>query len=208
MEDRYSFSRQGSGVWRSLRDGDFEEEDVWEVLKENKDSTSKVGQSVESYVPVRRNLPSAARMIPRTLSATNNSSSSNIASSSSSSSHEPNGGVKQQSAPVNIPDWSKISSSKSNKASSRNGPWHDDDDDVGGGGRGGDGDEYDDDDDEEEEEEEEYNSKVPPHEFLARRLARSQISSFSVFEGVGRKLKGRDLRKVRNAVLTKTGFLE
>ena len=199
MEDRYTFSRQGSDVWRSLRDGDFEEEDVWAVLKERKDSTSKVGRSIESYVPVRRSLPSAARMIPRTFSATNNSS--NIGSSSSSSSHEANG-VKQQSAPVNIPDWSKISSRKSKKASSMNGPWQDDEDDGGYGNGVMNGFGHSDD-----EEDDEYNSKVPPHEFLARRLARSQIS-FSVFEGVGRKLKGRDLRKVRNAVLTKTGFLE
>ncbi|XP_022716890.1 uncharacterized protein LOC111275669 isoform X2 [Durio zibethinus] len=211
MEDRYTFSRQGSGVWRSLRDGDFEEEDVWAVLKDRKDSTSKVVQSIESTVPVRRHLPSAARIIPRTFSATNNSSI--IGSSSSSSSHEANG-VKQRSAPVNIPDWSKISRKKSKKASSRNDLWHDDEDDDDDGGHG-----YDDDDDsgvmngfgeidDEEEDCGEYNSKVPPHEILARRLARSQISSFSVFEGVGRKLKGRDLRKVRNAVLTKTGFLE
>ena len=62
--------------------------------------------------------------------------------------------------------------------------------------------------DDEEEEENEYDTKLPPHEFIARRLARSQISSFSVFEGVGRTLKGRDLSEVRNAVLSKTGFLE
>ncbi|XWS11229.1 hypothetical protein CRYUN_Cryun38cG0066200 [Craigia yunnanensis] len=197
MEDRYTSSRQGTGLWRSLRDGDFEEEDVWAVLKERNDSTSMVGHSIESSVPVRRYLPSASRMIPRTFSDTNNISS--IGSSSSSSSDEANG-VKQQSAPVNIPDWSKISRKKSKKASSRNGSWHDDEDDDDGGGFG--------DSDEEEEDDDEYNSKVPPHDFLARRLARSQISSFSVFEGVGRKLKGRDLRKVRNAVLTKTGFLE
>ncbi|WRX29089.1 Senescence regulator S40 - like 6 [Theobroma cacao] len=209
MEDRYTFPRQGSGVWRALKDGDFEEEDVWAVLKERKDCTSKFGQSIESYAPVRRHLPSAARMIPRAFSDINNSS--NIDSSSSSSSHEING-VKQQSAPVNIPDWSKISKNKSKKASSRNYPWHDDEgDDDGDDGYGHDNNgvvngfgESDD----EEDDDEEYNSKVPPHEFLARRLARSQISSFSVFEGVGRKLKGRDLRKVRNAVLTNTGFLE
>ncbi|MBA0733784.1 hypothetical protein Gogos_017763 [Gossypium gossypioides] len=195
--DRYSYSRQGSGVWRSLRDGDFEEEDVWAVLKERKDSTNKLGQqSIESSVPVRRHLPSAARMIPGTFSTINNSS--NIGSSSSSSSHEANG-VKQQSAPVNIPDWSNISRNKSKKGP--NGLWHDHDDGDGDGVLVGFADSDDDDDDE-------YNSKLPPHEFLAKRLARSQISSFSVFEGVGRKLKGRDLRKVRNAVLTKTGFLE
>ncbi|MBA0705618.1 hypothetical protein Golax_017801 [Gossypium laxum] len=199
--DRYSYSRQGSGVWRSLRDGDFEEEDVWAVLKERKDSTNKLGQqSIESSVPVRRHLPSAARMIPGTFSTINNSS--NIGSSSSSSSQEANG-VKQQSAPVNIPDWSNISRNKSKKGP--NGLWHDHDDGDGDGVLVGFADsDYDDDDDDDDE----YNSKLPPHEFLAKRLARSQISSFSVFEGVGRKLKGRDLRKVRNAVLTKTGFLE
>ncbi|PPD74089.1 hypothetical protein GOBAR_DD28980 [Gossypium barbadense] len=130
MEDRYSFP--------SLRDGDFEEGDVWAVLKESKDSTYKVGHSSESSIPDRGHVPSAARMIPRTLSAIN--TSSNIGSCCSSYSHEAND-VKQQSAPENIPDL---------------------------------------------------------------RLARNQISSFSVFEGVGRKLKGRDLKKVRNAVLTKT----
>ncbi|KAE8704349.1 Actin cytoskeleton-regulatory complex protein end3, putative isoform 9 [Hibiscus syriacus] len=191
-EDRYPCSRRGSGVWRSLRDGDFEEEDVWAVLKERKDSTTttiKLGRSIEessSAVTVRRQLPSAARVIPRTFSAIKNGSSS---------SHEANG-VKhqQQSAPVRIPDWSKFSrNNKSKKGSSR----HDDDDD-----------EDDDDRDFDDDDEEEFDSKLPPHEFLAKRQARSQISSFSVFEGVGRKLKGRDLRKVRNAVLTKTGFLE
>ncbi|MBA0632571.1 hypothetical protein Godav_001282 [Gossypium davidsonii] len=164
MEDRYSFP--------SLRDGDFKEEDVWAVLKESKDSIYKVGHSSESSIPDRGHVPSAARMIPRTLSAIN--TSSNIGSCCSSYSHEAND-VKQQSAPENIPDWSKVSTKM------RNGSWHDDDDD-----------------------DDEYNSMLPPHEILARRLARNQISSFSVFEGVGRKLKGRDLKKVRNAVLTKT----
>ncbi|GAY35187.1 hypothetical protein CUMW_014850, partial [Citrus unshiu] len=62
---------------------------------------------------------------------------------------------------------------------------------------------YDDDDDEDDGE-----NRVPPHEWLAKKLARNQISSSSVCEGVGRTLKGRDLSKVRNAILTKTGFLD
>lgn len=53
--------------------------------------------------------------------------------------------------------------------------------------------------DESDEEEE----MVPPHVVAARRHARSS----SVLEGVGRTLKGRDLRRVRNAVLRRTGFL-
>ncbi|XP_039047657.1 uncharacterized protein LOC120188234 [Hibiscus syriacus] len=44
--------------------------------------------------------------------------------------------------------------------------------------------------------------RVPPHEYLARRRG----ASFSVHEGIGRTLKGRDLRCVRNAVWKKTGF--
>ncbi|CAI9762075.1 unnamed protein product [Fraxinus pennsylvanica] len=43
---------------------------------------------------------------------------------------------------------------------------------------------------------------VPPHEYLAR----TRGASLSVHEGVGRTLKGRDLRKVRNAVWKQTGF--
>ncbi|XP_008779969.3 uncharacterized protein LOC103699742 [Phoenix dactylifera] len=52
-------------------------------------------------------------------------------------------------------------------------------------------------------EEEEEEEMVPPHVIVAR----SHVMTFSVFEGVGRTLKGRDLRRVRNAVLQKTGFL-
>lgn len=188
---RYGLYRQSSGLWRSLRDGDFEEEDVWAVLRDRTDSTSIVGKSKEPSTSVPRPLPSASRMIPR---ATNSSSSSN------GSSHEPK--IVQQSAPVNIPDWSAIYGKKSKKAS-KNASWHnddDDDDDHGVMNYAGDSDE--------DEDEDEHNYKLPPHEIISRRLARSQISSFSVFEGVGRTLKGRDLSKVRNAVLTRTGFLE
>ncbi|MCD7472966.1 hypothetical protein HAX54_014410 [Datura stramonium] len=60
-----------------------------------------------------------------------------------------------------------------------------------------------------EEEDDDYgDGMVPPHEYIARRAARNQIASFSMMEGVGRTLKGRDLSKLRNAILTKTGFLE
>eukprot|EP00268_Persea_americana_P048245 TRINITY_DN507_c1_g2_i1.p1 TRINITY_DN507_c1_g2~~TRINITY_DN507_c1_g2_i1.p1 ORF type:complete len:201 (-),score=30.67 TRINITY_DN507_c1_g2_i1:118-720(-) len=45
---------------------------------------------------------------------------------------------------------------------------------------------------------------LPPHEMVAR----SQMATFSVFEGLGRTLKGRDLRRLRNAVWQKTGFLD
>ncbi|RLN28820.1 uncharacterized protein C2845_PM05G05250 [Panicum miliaceum] len=45
---------------------------------------------------------------------------------------------------------------------------------------------------------------VPPHEIVARRAA----AHSSVLEGAGRTLKGRDLRRVRNAILRRTGFLD
>lgn len=57
---------------------------------------------------------------------------------------------------------------------------------------------YDDDDDEEE--------MVPPHVIMGRRIA-GKIA-FSVCTGIGRTLKGRDLREVRNSILRLTGFLE
>ncbi|CAL8999533.1 PREDICTED: unknown [Prunus dulcis] len=85
------------------------------------------------------------------------------------------------SLPVGIPDWSKIlrDEYRENRKSDDD---DDGDDDVDGGVR------------------------VPPHEFLARQMARTRIASFSVHEGVGRTLKGRDLSRVRNAIWEKTGF--
>lgn len=59
-----------------------------------------------------------------------------------------------------------------------------------------------------EDEEDEEEEMFPPHELLARKMARNKISSSSVCEGAGRTLKGRDQRKVRDAVFSKTGFLE
>ncbi|CAL0310870.1 unnamed protein product [Lupinus luteus] len=208
MEDKFNIVRQHSGIWRSLRDGDFEEEEVWSVIKDRPDYKSK--DNVSSPLSVPRTLPTAARMIPRT-SSNNNSSSAN-------SSHENK--VVQQSAPVNIPNWSKIyRNNKQNNTSNNVSRFHHDYDfyhsfdDEGGVDSDADSDGVvnyggEDSDDEEEELRDKFDPKLPPHEFIARRLARSQISSFSVFEGVGRTLKGRDLSKVRNVVLSKTGFLE
>ena len=50
---------------------------------------------------------------------------------------------------------------------------------------------------------------LPPQEMVARARAReSPMTTFSVLEGAGRTLKGRDLRQVRNAVWRKTEFLD
>lgn len=88
-----------------------------------------------------------------------------------------------QSAPVNVPDWSKIL-----------GIDHRKDNPIGFPGAG-------------DEDEDEGDDKLPPHEYLAREQARSQMTTTSVFHGVGRTLKGRDMSRVRNAVWRQTGFL-
>ncbi|XP_059662245.1 protein S40-5 [Cornus florida] len=77
------------------------------------------------------------------------------------------------SAPMNVPDWSKIYRVDSVES------LHDSDDGM---------------DDRESE-------MVPPHEYLAYARSRN-----SVFEGVGRTLKGRDMSRVRDAVWSQTGF--
>ncbi|KAI3520251.1 hypothetical protein L1887_09549 [Cichorium endivia] len=90
-----------------------------------------------------------------------------------------------KSLPVNVPDWSKILRDEYKHHGSRE---DDHDHDVG----------FNDDDDDDDDE------RLPPHEYLAR----TRIASFSVHEGVGRTLKGRDLSRVRNAIWKQTGFEE
>ncbi|KAB1221665.1 hypothetical protein CJ030_MR2G024026 [Morella rubra] len=94
-------------------------------------------------------------------------------------------GGTPSSLPVNIPDWSKIL--RDEYRDNRRGDGVDDDDVDG-------------------DVDCENGVRVPPHEFLARQMARTRIASFSVHEGIGRTLKGRDLSRVRNAIWEKTGF--
>ncbi|KAL2473406.1 uncharacterized protein Fot_49142 [Forsythia ovata] len=166
---------------KALEDEDFQETEVWASLEE----FSK-GKKAKEYSPGSSStsawgLSSAPRVIPK----------------ANSGSHEQVGTGRKSSAPVHIPDCSKIlKRDPSNKDL-----WDDEcgsDDDT----RKRFFDEVDDFETEDGEE------MVPPHEYLARRLAGTQIASFSMLEGVGRTLKGRDLSKLRNAILTKTGFLE
>ncbi|KAI4371137.1 hypothetical protein MLD38_019403 [Melastoma candidum] len=84
------------------------------------------------------------------------------------------------SAPVDVPDWSKIYRVSSMEfMNGTDEAWMDD----------------------------RESEMVPPHEYLARVYARSRESAAdSVFEGVGRTLKGRDMRRVRDAVWSQTGF--
>ncbi|XP_021994245.1 uncharacterized protein LOC110890908 isoform X1 [Helianthus annuus] len=85
------------------------------------------------------------------------------------------------SLPVDVPDWSMILKNELIKNRTTAGI---DDDDL-------DIDMYGDDD-----------NLIPPHEYLAR----GRTMSFSVHEGIGRTLKGRDLSRVRNAVWKQIGF--
>ena len=64
---------------------------------------------------------------------------------------------------------------------------------------------------EEEEEEREYEeseyegeTKMPPHEYLS--MVERSRGTGSVLEGSGRTLKGRDMRRLRDAVWNQTGF--
>lgn len=190
MANRHAaIGKNSCGGGRSMRDDDFDEEDVWAVMKERKDSSPRMRKSLEycsgssSSSSSAWRLPTAPRGIRRGI---------NTPSHEAKPAHH-------SSAPMNIPDWSKIYRKNSrampwiddvedgNEAGNTHQVCIDDDDDDGGG---------------------EDDDMVPPHEWIARKLASSQISSFSVCEGIGRTLKGRDLSKVRNAVLTKTGFLE
>ncbi|KAD0533609.1 hypothetical protein R6Q59_016588 [Mikania micrantha] len=79
------------------------------------------------------------------------------------------------SAPVNVPDWSKIYRVDSVES------MHDSDDGA----------------------DDHKSDMVPPHEYLARS---HRSTAKSVFEGVGRTLKGRDMSRVRDAVWSQTGF--
>ncbi|CAH8345581.1 unnamed protein product [Eruca vesicaria subsp. sativa] len=86
------------------------------------------------------------------------------------------------SAPVKVPDWSKILKVESVESIHYNNTTNA-------------ADVYD----------EDWESEmVPPHEYVAR--SRDGNGGSSVFLGVGRTLKGRDMRRVRDAVWSQTGF--
>ncbi|KAL3820698.1 hypothetical protein ACJIZ3_006603 [Penstemon smallii] len=89
----------------------------------------------------------------------------------------PRGRHVATSAPVNVPDWSKIYRVDSVESLHDSVSYYDDND----------------------------SELIPPHEYLAREYGRKTAAN-SVFEGVGRTLKGRDLSRVRDAVWSQTGF--
>ncbi|WOL10405.1 hypothetical protein Cni_G19160 [Canna indica] len=156
-------------------DEDFEEEEVWDAVAEGREEASPKAAAARRG----NKLPGAAGARLNTILR-------------KSAGPESSGRARRQTAPVSIPDWSKIY--KRGQGSGASGAVC---------GEEGGGNESDDDDEDEDDDD-----RAPPHEWLAKKMARTQISSPSVCEGAGRTLKGRDLSKVRNAVLTKTGFLE
>lgn len=166
-----------------LENEEFQEEDVWAVMK-GRAKTGNKERSSPSSASACRIFPATPRGIPRVKSG----------------SFESQQGIAavhpQSSAPVNIPDWAKIHKRKSSSRINDN--QHEGAERFGGFLGNADA----------SDEEEDTEELVPPHEFIARRLARTPIVSFSMCEGIGRTLKGRDLSRLRNAILAKTGFLE
>ncbi|XP_027332715.1 uncharacterized protein LOC113847675 [Abrus precatorius] len=176
----------------SMSNEDFDEEDVWGVAKERERDylSPKMRLSKESSGSSSAwRLSTSPRKIPRT-----NSNSITLPSLGSDTNV-----VQRSSAPMAIPDWSKIYGKNGKKGVEEG---------VNNKGDCGYEDHYYHDDEYGDDDVEDEDDMIPPHEWIARKLARSQISSFSVCEGIGRTLKGRDLSKVRNAILTKTGFIE
>ncbi|XP_020227710.1 uncharacterized protein LOC109808925 isoform X2 [Cajanus cajan] len=189
MADWGGFLNKTSGFGGgSTRNEDFDEEDVLGVTMERDYLSPKIMVSKESSDSSSSSawrISTSPRKIPRTNSIT-------LLPSLESDANE----VRGSSAPMDIPDWSKIYGKKCVEEEGVNKKF-----DCSHHGDHYHGDYGDDDDDDDDD-------MIPPHEWIARKLARSQISSFSVCEGIGRTLKGRDLSKVRNAILTKTGFIE
>ncbi|KAH6795920.1 hypothetical protein C2S51_036906 [Perilla frutescens var. frutescens] len=164
---------------------DLEEEEVWAMINAREGSNSRNFEHGFSSSSFAWRANAASRSIPR---------------GGGSGRQEPSSprraGRHRSSAPVEIPDWSKILRKKSKKDL-----WDDACDAHSDHGSEVGAVKIDDDGEEEGE-------MAPPHEYLARRLERTRIASHSMCEGVGRTLKGRDLRKIRNSILTKTGFIE
>ncbi|KAL8033552.1 hypothetical protein ABFX02_13G166800 [Erythranthe guttata] len=174
----YGLYSQGSSGWTSMRNEEFHEGDVWAVFN-NETKDSDTDASIGIGTKIRKDSGTSS---PRTRPRSNNTNNS--------------GFIVQHSAPIKIRPadwWSKIYIDNNSRNVDSSCSWWlqydaDSDDDASW---------------ESEEEDEGEGDMIPPHEWIANRLC-----SFSVCEGAGRTLKGRDLSRVRNDVLTKTGFLE
>lgn len=197
MDDQQGFNQMiSSSRGKAPEDDDhedFNEEDVWAVnlMKDREDGSNwKAKRALEYYSSAQacHRIPAVPKVIPRVNSVGHHMITH-----------------RQSSSPLRIPVWSGNNNSiytkkKHNEAidgtawlaASNGNRYYTTANDI-----------VEDDDDDED-----SGEMLPPHEFIARRLARSPVVSCSMCEGVGRTLKGRDLSKLRNAILTKTGFLE
>ncbi|KAL7087930.1 hypothetical protein ACP275_13G098200 [Erythranthe tilingii] len=178
----YGLYSQGSSGWTSMRNEEFHEGDVWAVFNnETKDSDTDAGIGIRTGIRKDSGTASSARTRPRS-SSTENSGLI----------------IVQHSAPIKIrrpADWWEIYIDNNSRNIDSCSWWLCDADSSDDGN--------DDASWESEEEDDGEGDMIPPHEWIANR-----VCSFSVCEGAGRTLKGRDLSRVRNDVLTRTGFLE
>ncbi|XP_059301092.1 protein S40-7-like [Lycium ferocissimum] len=173
------FSQKAIGLVTPINSEEFQEEDIWGCTTTTT-TNNIVNEKVQlSSKFIITSIKDPRRLIPTTIKMIPKSKNKNSVQDFN---------IVHHSAPINIHDWSKIYGTGVKKEI---GNFVTNNSNLGS-------------DDEEEVEE----NVMPPHEWLAKRLGRRQISSFSVCEGVGRTLKGRDLTRVRDIVLTKTGFLE
>ncbi|XP_031253724.1 uncharacterized protein LOC116111718 isoform X2 [Pistacia vera] len=184
----------GNGQGANVTDvSELGEEDVWSTVDDVSDRNDPVvvsnnnsqsewspRASVESNGSCRhRRIPRDDRQVGGLSLAFETVSSQRIVhqlrGGSDTVAASPRGHQMATSAPVNVPDWSKIYRVDSVES------LHDSDDGL----------------------EDRDSEMIPPHEYLARSR---RTAGASVFEGVGRTLKGRDLRRVRDAVWSQTGF--
>lgn len=165
---------------------ELREEDVWSVVDGGDDHSGNGDWVSRASTESHRSFGSYRSRHPPPLSEqhqfgglslafddASNTSSQRIIHQLRPQEESPNGRHVATSAPVNVPDWSKIYRVNSVES------LHESDDGLND------------------------SELVPPHEYLAR--SRNKAAN-SVFEGVGRTLKGRDLSRVRDAVWSQTGF--
>ncbi|CAL9090447.1 unnamed protein product [Musa textilis] len=144
-------------------DEDFEEEEVWAVMPEMKEASPMARRPKDSSRASSSSSSSARRLLTGARMIPRSSANS-----------EPSGRSLRRSAPVRTPEWPKA------YKHGRRAPGDEDDFHRRGGSH-----------ENVDEEEDDDDGRAPPHEWLAKKMARSQISSSSVCEGAGRTLKGR-----------------
>lgn len=175
---------------------EFQEEEMWGgVVLKQKERTKREGFTAQNKKSLSFSSSSSTSCLSSAWQIPTHKSQEKMVSRGKNVSSEGNK-LGQASAPVKIPGWY-------NMQNSYQGSKRTDDDHGKDVMNHGDGYFVENEEDEEDEE-----TMVPPHEYMAKKIARTRNASHSMCEGVGRTLKGRDLCKLRNAILSQTGFLE